>query len=754
MPDPSQFVRPFFSGSENANLYAFAALRGDGSVVAWGGSNSGGDLGTKAPDLASGVTTVFSNSNAFAALKADGSVVTWGSFLFGGDSSAVAAALSGGVASVASSQGAFAALKTDGSVVTWGFGTAGGDSSAVAADLAAGVVKIASNENAFAALKDDGSVVTWGFGDGGGDSSAAAASLTGGVASLASTGNAFAALKSDGSVVTWGNSFSGGAIPPGISADLAAGVARLFGAPDTFVALKDDGSLFTWGFSGIGPQLSGVANVFSTGQDFAALMTDGSVVTWGTNIGGSPFTPSGATSGVLRVYATNYAFAAVKSDGTVVTWGSASGGGDSSAVAAQLTGVVVVFASGNAFAALKQDGTVVTWGDATRGGDSSAVSAQLTGVTDMIANAYGFAALRNDGAVVSWGNASYGGDSSTVSAQLVDVVGFSSVVDVVCYLAGTRILTDRGEVAVEDLRPGDRVAARFGGLRAVRWIGEQRYAGRFAGSRLAPVRIAAGALGEGQPRRDLRVSPGHAVLVDGTLVLAALLVDGARIVQEPPPETIAYFHIDLGAHDCVLAEGAWAESYAEHLNRNSFHNAAAFHAAHPDREPCVQPTCLPVVKDPADPRLPALRAALALTAAPGAAPAAVLHLMVDGRRLDPAEIAPEVWRFAIPAGSHQVMLCAPTMPARPLGGAHDPRRLGLCLRRITVSAGGTARDIALDHPSLHQGLHAPEHGPHGAWRWTGGNVPLAAALLGCDAAAVTLDLHATPAAAMARAVAA
>jgi formylmethanofuran:tetrahydromethanopterin formyltransferase len=47
---------------------AFAALKADGSITAWGGSGSAG-----APS-SNGYTKIYSNYGAFAALKADGSI--------------------------------------------------------------------------------------------------------------------------------------------------------------------------------------------------------------------------------------------------------------------------------------------------------------------------------------------------------------------------------------------------------------------------------------------------------------------------------------------------------------------------------------------------------------------------------------------------------------------------------------------------------------------------------------------------------
>lgn len=173
-----------------------------------------------------------------------------------------------------------------------------------------------------------------------------------------------------------------------------------------------------------------------------------------------------------------------------------------------------------------------------------------------------------------------------------------------CFTAGTRIATPAGERAVEELREGDLVLTRgLGGIRRIRWIGVQRFEGRFLGRAGAPVRIGAGALDHGLPRRDLVVSPAHAVVVDGHLVDARLLVDGAVVTQVPVHGVVAYWHLDLGTHDCVLAEGAWAESYRETGDRARFHNAATFAGGAPRQAPC-----LPHVAAADDPRLPALRA--------------------------------------------------------------------------------------------------------------------------------------------------
>jgi hypothetical protein len=186
-----------------------------------------------------------------------------------------------------------------------------------------------------------------------------------------------------------------------------------------------------------------------------------------------------------------------------------------------------------------------------------------------------------------------GGDTSLTSGTPIAYTAGSFTT---CFLRGTLILTSRGEIPIEALREGDRVATRFGRLRPIRWIGTQRFHPRFAGPASTPIRFSPGSLGAGVPSTDLFVSPGHAMLVGGVLAHAGALVNGTTITQSRfEGDSIDYFHIDLGAHDCVLANSAWAESYFEDRNRDSFHNAADFHARFPGHEPVRQATCLPIV---------------------------------------------------------------------------------------------------------------------------------------------------------------
>ena len=164
---------------------------------------------------------------------------------------------------------------------------------------------------------------------------------------------------------------------------------------------------------------------------------------------------------------------------------------------------------------------------------------------------------------------------------------------IACFCAGTRIRTVGGEAPVERLAIGDLVVTAFGERRPVRWIGRRRYAGRFlaANPGVQPVRFAAGSLGAGVPRRDLFVSPEHAMFLDGVLIAARHLVNGASVTRERGWTEVAYFHVELDRHDVLLAEGAAAESFVDDDSRVVFHNAAEFGRLYPDavagREVCA-----------------------------------------------------------------------------------------------------------------------------------------------------------------------
>ena len=166
-----------------------------------------------------------------------------------------------------------------------------------------------------------------------------------------------------------------------------------------------------------------------------------------------------------------------------------------------------------------------------------------------------------------------------------------------CYCPGTLILAEAGEVPIEQLAIGDRVVTADGTLETIRWIGRRSYDSRFLAGRpdILPVRIAAGALGRGRPRRDLLVSPQHAMGLHGVLVPAVVLINGVSITQPGVADAVHYVHLELDRHRLVLAEGSKSESFVDDDSRGQFQNAHEFRTLYPDHRTVPAAYCAPRV---------------------------------------------------------------------------------------------------------------------------------------------------------------
>ena len=166
------------------------------------------------------------------------------------------------------------------------------------------------------------------------------------------------------------------------------------------------------------------------------------------------------------------------------------------------------------------------------------------------------------------------------------------------------IRTARGEQRVETLEIGDKVMTAAGAARPIKWIGRRSYAGRFVMGRknILPVCIKAGALDDNIPKRDLWISPHHAMYfknndLDGVLIEAKDLVNGVSIVQAEHVDMVEYFHIELETHDVIIAEGALSETYLDDDNRALFHNAQDYYARYRDAAPTPALYCAPRLEE-------------------------------------------------------------------------------------------------------------------------------------------------------------
>ncbi|MGZ9057558.1 Hint domain-containing protein, partial [Methylomagnum sp.] len=178
-----------------------------------------------------------------------------------------------------------------------------------------------------------------------------------------------------------------------------------------------------------------------------------------------------------------------------------------------------------------------------------------------------------DGAVMVIGGIS--GSSVLVDVELLQFA--DQTIAAPCFLRGTRILTRAGYVAVEDLRPGDEVQTLAHGWRPVVWLGHRHVPRNAAGQfdpAVQPIRIRPDAFGAGMPRRDLWLSPDHAVFFRHHLIPAKALVNGETVIREPEVESITYYHVLLDRHAVVFSEGLPTESYCPRENLGCFENVA------------------------------------------------------------------------------------------------------------------------------------------------------------------------------------
>ena len=308
---------------------------------------------------------------------------------------------------------------------------------------------------------------------------------------------------------------------------------------------------------------------------------------------------------------------------------------------------------------------------------------------------------------------------------------FSNITEAApCFLAGTSILTARGDVAVQALRPGeDRVVTRDGRLAPVVWLGwrELDAARHPRPADVLPVRVRAGAIAPGRPRRDLLLSPDHALALDGMLIPVRYLINGATIVQGAWAGRIAYYHVELDRHDVLLAEGLTCESYLDTGNRAAFANAGRVAQLHPAFAPdaatalgiWAQAACAPLVAD--GPSLAAARAHI------GARAQALGYRLTDepalcgsadGRPL-PLHREGTTWHATLPARTRRVRLLSRVwVPLHMDAATADPRRLGVAIGALSLDGRAVARDDA----RRSGGWHAPEAG----WRWTDGAAMLEA----------------------------
>ena len=292
-----------------------------------------------------------------------------------------------------------------------------------------------------------------------------------------------------------------------------------------------------------------------------------------------------------------------------------------------------------------------------------------------------------------------------------------------CFCAGTLIRTPSGEVAVERLLVGDLVVTASYTVRPIEWIGTGRVlATRGRRNAATPVIVKKSALDDNVPVRDLHVTKGHALLIDGALIPVEELVNHRTILWDDQAQEVELYHIELATHDVLLANGAPAESYRDDGNRWLFRNANSGWGL-AQQEPCAPLLTGGPIVDEAWRRLldrAGPRPSTPLTDEPD------LHLMIEGTRLDAATRDRGTYVFRLAGRPGTARIVSRAVVPQELGLARDPRSLGVTLRQITLWQGTRCRVVDADDATLADGFH--DYEADDAIRWTDGAAVLPATL--------------------------
>ena len=314
--------------------------------------------------------------------------------------------------------------------------------------------------------------------------------------------------------------------------------------------------------------------------------------------------------------------------------------------------------------------------------------------------------------------------------------GTTDTIVTLCFVAGTRIATPQGEVPVERLCAGDEVLTLSGVARRIVWIGiGQVLATRGRRNAATPVIVRKGALADNVPHRDLRITKGHALFIDGVLIPVEELINHCSILWDDRAQEVAIYHVELETHDVLIADGAPAESYRDDGNRWLFRNANPGWSM-PRQEPCAPVVTSGPAVDGVWRRLlerASRRAAIPFT------DDADLHLVVDGVRVDAVWDNGTSRTFKLTDNLARVRIVSRSGVPQELGLARDPRALGVAVRRIVVRQAARICVTEADDPSLVEGFY--EFEPDSGIRWTNGDAAVPPALLAGLASGVEIELQ-------------
>lgn len=140
------------------------------------------------------------------------------------------------------------------------------------------------------------------------------------------------------------------------------------------------------------------------------------------------------------------------------------------------------------------------------------------------------------------------------------------------FAQGTVFQAEKGFLAIEDIKPGDRLATADGGSEQVTWVGSAMFSPSDLGERTHLTRVMADSFGVNRPESFISLGPAARVLqapchLRGNAAAAQMttpardFVDGVNVIDVMPPTPIRLFHLGLRSHAALIASGLEVESY-------------------------------------------------------------------------------------------------------------------------------------------------------------------------------------------------
>ena len=208
--------------------------------------------------------------------------------------------------------------------------------------------------------------------------------------------------------------------------------------------------------------------------------------------------------------------------------------------------------------------------DRLRGfGPATSASRDLDARAQIPMRSFEIAALRADGSL-------YIGQDKAPAIPLFENA-FSA------FARGTLIATPSGDVAVEDLQPGEMINTTTGEPAKLIWIGSSNFIPADAGRRMPLIRVMSDTFGQSRPGTYLTFGPGARILhtphhlqseAGETRMLTPVreFVDGVNVIEVVPPTPVRLFHICLERHAAIITSGVEVETF--HPGANATRNVS------------------------------------------------------------------------------------------------------------------------------------------------------------------------------------